>query len=99
MKKTIKSIVLIGLKFLVILVALIVIELISTIGIGRPILCKKSGDIYYGLFFDVYYCDNKYGLPNIVSKFSKFNCPEREVIDFSKYHIDGDVRNNCTDEV
>lgn len=71
MKKSLK--IFLGVVGVIILIG--ILDLVFIFMVGRPILAVKSSEknVYKGIFFDTYYCE-EYSLPQIRGKKTKFQC-------------------------
>jgi len=69
MKKCVK----IGLIIIIVLVFVLLTDFICVFLIKRPLLARKDGGKYVGLFYDVYICDN-INIPLIKVKGNKYSC-------------------------
>lgn len=97
MKKTLKIIVV----SLIVLVTVLILDLVSTLFLFRPLIGIKDGNVYKGLVFNVYNCTDK---KQIKSKFNKFACSldikeEQEVEEKVNYDIDVIGKSFCTNEL
>lgn len=65
------------LKFVIGIIGCIILLFMIDMGciftINRPLLAKKVGQVYYGLFYDTYNC-LEYSVPQIKAKGTKFSC-------------------------
>ena len=62
--------------FLIVIISiflLVVVDLTCIFTINRPINAIKKDNVYYGIFYDSYYC-MEYSVLQIQPKNSKFSC-------------------------
>lgn len=63
---------------LIVLVIVLVVDFLSIFIFFRPVIGIKDNNVYKGMFFNVHNC-SEYSIPQIKSKFSKYNCSEVKV--------------------
>lgn len=96
MKNKIKLGLSIILRVIFVLLIIIILDVACVFIINRPLFALRRDNVYEGLFFNVYDCDDDL---EIKSKRSKFSCSESKLIDYGIYRLSVKKSESCNNEL
>ena len=96
MKNKIKLGLSIILRVIFVLLINIILDVACVFIINRPLFALRRDNVYEGLFFNVYDCDDDL---KIKSKRSKFSCSESKLIDYGIYRLSVKKSESCNNEL
>ena len=96
MKNKIKLGLNIILRVIFVLLIMLILDVFCIFIINRPLFALRSDNVYEGLFFNVYDCDDDL---EIKSKRSKFSCSESKLIDYGIYRLSVKKSESCNNEL
>lgn len=96
MKNKIKLGLSIILRVIFVLLIIIILDVACVFIINRPLFALRKDNVYEGLFFNVYDCDDDL---EIKSKRSKFSCSESKLIDYGIYRVSVKKSESCNNEL
>lgn len=78
-------------------ILLFVIDLVCIFAINRPLFAIKKDDVYRGLLYDTYICD-EYSVPQIKLKGTKFKCVVVKFDEISLEDVNDKINNYFTND-
>lgn len=96
MKNKIKFGLNIILRVIFVLLIMLILDVFCVFIINRPLFALRRDNVYEGLIFNVYDCDDDL---EIKSKRSKFSCSESKLIDYGIYRLSVKKSESCNNEL